>query len=129
MYKNLVDIDIPIDSPPVAAATTSHQQASASIDLSDLEARLAADAVRTPQDVSGTMASSQAHGAQSSTVTPTDYDRQFDTLDEPVWHTIRRDLSAVGNKLRHVFIPVNNRTLLKEWDLWGPLFLCVLLSV
>ena len=51
------------------------------------------------------------------------------TLDEPVSTTILRDLRAVALKLGHVFYPTKSNILLKDWDLWAPLSLCVLLSV
>jgi hypothetical protein len=85
------------------------------------------------------------------------------TLDEPVWATIARDLNAVGAKLRTVLIPPGTNiaslrrefcssrnaeeeddfatqlqaseasaevlAALKDWDLWGPLLVCLLLSI
>lgn len=57
------------------------------------------------------------------------------TLDEPVSETILRDLRQVFSKLRIVLIPLgsdNQQSVLqklKEWDLWGPLLVCLLLSV
>uniref|UniRef100_A0A914CX60 Protein YIPF n=2 Tax=Acrobeloides nanus TaxID=290746 RepID=A0A914CX60_9BILA len=58
-----------------------------------------------------------------------DPDAEFDTLDEPVWDTIRRDLRLVGAKFARVLKPDQNKQLLRDWDLWGPLFICVLLSL
>jgi len=52
-------------------------------------------------------------------------DQEFNTLDEPVRQTVMRDVKAVGNKLFHVLYPKESKSLLREWDLWGPLFLCV----
>ncbi len=60
-------------------------------------------------------------GAQSS--------QYISTLDEPVSATISRDLKAVVYKFGHVFFPKQSNTLLRDWDLWGPLSLCVLLSI
>lgn len=55
------------------------------------------------------------------------------TLDEPVTETIMRDLRRVYNKLKHVLLPGTSQkeTLaqLRDWDLWGPLLLCMVLSV
>jgi hypothetical protein len=51
------------------------------------------------------------------------------TLDEPVSVTISRDLKAVAYKFGHVFFPKKSNALLRDWDLWGPLSLCVLLSI
>ena len=53
------------------------------------------------------------------------------TLDEPVRETIMRDLRRIGFRIRHVLIPTNddrNESELRNWDLWGPLLLCLLLA-
>uniref|UniRef100_A0A4Y0BQT1 Protein YIPF n=1 Tax=Anopheles funestus TaxID=62324 RepID=A0A4Y0BQT1_ANOFN len=52
----------------------------------------------------------------------------FNTLDEPIKATILRDVKAVGVKFYHVLIPKEKNTLLKEWDLWGPLVLCTFMA-
>lgn len=57
------------------------------------------------------------------------------TLDEPVSETILRDVRQVVSKLKIVLIPLgtdNHQSVLqklKEWDLWGPLIVCLLLSI
>ena len=55
------------------------------------------------------------------------------TLDEPVSETIRRDLREVGAKLKLVLLPRASQhgvlDRLKEWDLWGPLAVCLALSI
>eukprot|EP00581_Thalassiosira_minuscula_P000868 CAMPEP_0183743944 /NCGR_PEP_ID=MMETSP0737-20130205/65478_1 /TAXON_ID=385413 /ORGANISM="Thalassiosira miniscula, Strain CCMP1093" /LENGTH=151 /DNA_ID=CAMNT_0025979577 /DNA_START=66 /DNA_END=518 /DNA_ORIENTATION=- len=75
------------------------------------------------------------------------------TLDEPVMETIMRDVRAVGAKLKAVLLPLDrNRPFgymgvlqeesvepsdgqrnvlnqLRDWDLWGPLFICLSLAV
>ncbi|XP_078133178.1 protein YIPF6 [Sander vitreus] len=56
-------------------------------------------------------------------------DEEFSTLDEPVKETILRDLRAVGNKFIHVLYPKRSTALLRDWDLWGPLLLCVTLAL
>jgi hypothetical protein len=48
------------------------------------------------------------------------------TLDEPVWATLKRDVLTIGRNLRSVLIPVNwdfqnHQAALHNWDLWGPL--------
>lgn len=53
---------------------------------------------------------------------------EFNTLDEPISQTIRRDLSAIGSKFVHVIYPVEKKSLLREWDLWGPLILCTFMA-
>lgn len=61
--------------------------------------------------------------------TPTSTDSsEYHTLDEPVKDTILRDLKAVGIKFYHVLYPKQKKALLKDWDLWGPLILCVFLA-
>ncbi|KNC85550.1 hypothetical protein SARC_02272 [Sphaeroforma arctica JP610] len=40
-----------------------------------------------------------------------------------------RDVKTVGNKFYHVLVPRNDKTLLRDWDLWGPLLLCVSLAL
>ncbi|XP_029463144.1 protein YIPF6 [Rhinatrema bivittatum] len=51
------------------------------------------------------------------------------TLDEPIKETIMRDLKAVGKKFVHVMYPRKSSALLRDWDLWGPLILCVTLAL
>lgn len=58
------------------------------------------------------------------------YDTDFDTLDEPVWETISRDLKLVSGKFSKVLVPASKeQNILRDWDLWGPLFICVALSL
>ncbi|OBZ84767.1 Protein YIPF6 [Choanephora cucurbitarum] len=52
-----------------------------------------------------------------------------DTLDEPVSVTILRDVKQVGRKLQQVLHPKGDRSVLKDWDLWGPLILCLALAI
>ncbi|XP_007507007.1 protein YIPF6 isoform X2 [Monodelphis domestica] len=56
-------------------------------------------------------------------------DDDYSTLDEPVKETIIRDLKAVGKKFVHVMYPKKSNALLRDWDLWGPLVLCVSLAL
>jgi len=57
-----------------------------------------------------------------------DSSSSLETLDEPVSQTILRDVRRVGIKLKHVLIPRDTVKELRDWDLWGPLFLCLLLA-
>jgi len=50
------------------------------------------------------------------------------TLDEPISTTLKRDLNAIGKKFMHVIIPRQSTSLLRDWDLWGPLILCIILA-
>ncbi|KAI9490099.1 Yip1 domain-containing protein [Zychaea mexicana] len=52
-----------------------------------------------------------------------------DTLDEPVSTTILRDLKQVAKKLQQVLHPKGDRNVLRDWDLWGPLILCLSLAI
>lgn len=58
---------------------------------------------------------------------------EVDTLDEPIWKTFGRDLLNIGYKLAHVTFPFRGTfTRIKElqdWDLWGPLLLCLFLAI
>ncbi|CAK9036319.1 Isochorismatase domain-containing protein 1 [Durusdinium trenchii] len=59
-------------------------------------------------------------------------DRSRCTLDEPVSETIMRDLRSVAQKLMYVMMPMNSTDQgrrLRDWDLWGPLLLCLALGL
>lgn len=50
------------------------------------------------------------------------------TLDEPILDTLIRDLKAIGRKcLIIAFMGGENE--LRDWDLWGPLVLCIILAM
>eukprot|EP01013_Petalomonas_cantuscygni_P008869 TRINITY_DN21626_c0_g1_i1.p1 TRINITY_DN21626_c0_g1~~TRINITY_DN21626_c0_g1_i1.p1 ORF type:complete len:201 (-),score=14.11 TRINITY_DN21626_c0_g1_i1:150-752(-) len=52
------------------------------------------------------------------------------TIEEPVSQTFLRELVAVGRKIRLVMFPVaQTQSELRNWDLWGPLILCLTLSI
>ncbi|XP_058755194.1 protein YIP4b-like [Vicia villosa] len=55
------------------------------------------------------------------------------TLTEPVWDTIKRDLSRIVSNLKLVVFPNPNREdpgkALRDWDLWGPFFFIVFLGL
>ncbi|KAI9249516.1 Yip1 domain-containing protein [Phascolomyces articulosus] len=83
------------------------------------------------QQVSGSIGSSSAPSSQ--------YQQQHhyhqatysgeDTLDEPVSTTLLRDLRQVARKLQQVLHPKGDRNVLRDWDLWGPLVLCLSLAI
>ena len=58
---------------------------------------------------------------------------EADSLSESVCTTLGRDAKRVGRKLLRVVVPVSlagsDDVLLRDWDLWGPLLLCLLLSI
>ena len=54
------------------------------------------------------------------------------TLDEPVMETFMRDVRSIGEKLKFVLVPKKSEDqskALREWDLWGPLLLCLAMSI
>mmetsp|Transcript_45482 Transcript_45482/g.91062 ORF Transcript_45482/g.91062 Transcript_45482/m.91062 type:complete len:295 (+) Transcript_45482:52-936(+) len=52
------------------------------------------------------------------------------TLDEPVIETVKRDFQMVLTKMKKVVIPsADTKDELRNWDLWGPLFLCLILAI
>jgi len=68
-------------------------------------------------------------------ITKTDNKQVFkpgNSLNEPISETFKRDLDRIYQKIRHV-LKLNkseeeeSRSIL-DWDLWGPLLLCILLS-
>ena len=57
---------------------------------------------------------------------------QINTLEEPVTTTLLRDIRMVAMKLKYVIVPRQEDDACKElrnWDLWGPLFICVVMSL
>ena len=58
----------------------------------------------------------------------------LNTLDEPVSETIKRDLMRIWEKLRIVINPMSKvdteekRREIRNWDLWGPFFFCLMLA-
>ena len=52
------------------------------------------------------------------------------TLDEPIKDTFLRDAKAIGTKFKQIFLPMQSKQqLLRDWDLWGPLIICVVLAL
>jgi len=55
------------------------------------------------------------------------------TLTEPVWDTVKRDLARIVSNLKLVVFPNPYREdpgkALRDWDLWGPFFFIVFLGL
>jgi len=88
---------------------------------------------RTSPSLSGNIGSGPARPTRS-TVGGVQVERRYtggDTLDEPVTVTISRDLLSIYSKLIQVLYPVRTtgREVLRDWDLWGPLILCLSLGI
>ncbi|CAJ0954200.1 unnamed protein product, partial [Mesorhabditis belari] len=82
-------------------------------------------------DLSGSISSMPQPKGRRTPLQDVDLNTDFDTLDEPVWDTIMRDARTIGSKFTHVLFPGSRdkTQLLRDWDLWGPLFICVFLSL
>ncbi|KAF8740977.1 hypothetical protein AX14_006452 [Amanita brunnescens Koide BX004] len=86
--------------------------------------------------LAGNIGSSQNSGPRTTTQTiggvrvETRYSG-LDTLDEPITTTITRDLLSIYTKVVQVLYPrrTTGREVLRDWDLWGPLLLCLLLGI
>ncbi|KAI4344402.1 hypothetical protein L6164_011634 [Bauhinia variegata] len=68
-----------------------------------------------------------------SGISPTGFGSPPNTLTEPVWDTIKRDLSRIVSNLKLVVFPNPFREdpgkALRDWDLWGPFFFIVFLGL
>ncbi|KAI3644092.1 hypothetical protein MP228_010256 [Amoeboaphelidium protococcarum] len=73
---------------------------------------------------SNSQQSSQQQQQQSQQPTQT-----LNTLDEPISETFKRDFGNIGKKIKLVLLPTGqSKAVLKDWDLWGPLLMCLLLA-
>ena len=57
---------------------------------------------------------------------------EYSTLDESIYKTFQRDLLRIFHKIKHVAIPTfksNKSEELQNWDLWGPLLICLVLCM
>ncbi|CAG9533930.1 unnamed protein product [Cercopithifilaria johnstoni] len=110
----------------------AHNFGNAAIDIELLEKEISAkEQERRDQqytDLSGEIAGTTSSKSRRSAAEP-DLNSDFDTLNEPIWDTIRRDLRTVGAKFGQVMAPTSGQQLLHDWDLWGPLFICVFISL
>lgn len=59
--------------------------------------------------------------------------QSMDTLDEPISETLLRDIKGIASKTRHILLPTSSsgayKSVLKDWDLWGPLLLCTFMGL
>ncbi|EDW39632.1 GL15435 [Drosophila persimilis] len=67
-------------------------------------------------------------GKRTTTTTSQNGVPDYNTLDEPIKETVLRDIRAVGVKFYHVLYPKEKSSLLRDWDLWGPLVLCTFMA-
>lgn len=80
------------------------------------------------KDISGKIGADDSDLIDADLTSDFDQTHRLETLDEPVSETILRDVRRIGVKLKHVLIPKNTVKQLRDWDLWGPLILCLLLA-
>ncbi|EJW82756.1 hypothetical protein WUBG_06336 [Wuchereria bancrofti] len=125
-------IDLTVSQELQQNLSMAHNFGNAAIDIELLEKEISAkEQERRDQqyiDLSGEIAGVTSSKPRHSTIEP-DLNSDFDTLDEPVWDTIRRDLYTVVAKFGQVMTPKSSQKLLRDWDLWGPLFICVFISL
>ncbi|KAK9824705.1 hypothetical protein WJX72_012542 [[Myrmecia] bisecta] len=61
------------------------------------------------------------------------HSQPLNTLDEPVWDTVKRDLRRIYANLVLVVFPFKNRdqqsAALRNWDLWGPMAFTLTLAI
>lgn len=68
--------------------------------------------------------------APSAGLSASEEQERLNTLDEPISATVMRDVRRVATKLKHVLNPRSESVReLRDWDLWGPLVLCLTLAV
>ncbi|XP_018820852.2 protein YIPF6 homolog [Juglans regia] len=69
----------------------------------------------------------------SSSIAASGFGSAPNTLTEPVWDTVKRDLSRIVSNLKLVVFPNPYREdpgkALRDWDLWGPFFFIVFLGL
>ncbi|KAK8488647.1 hypothetical protein V6N12_055635 [Hibiscus sabdariffa] len=69
----------------------------------------------------------------SSSIAASGFGPAPNTLTEPVWDTVKRDLSRIVSNLKLVVFPNPYREdpgkALRDWDLWGPFFFIVFLGL
>ncbi|KAA8535580.1 hypothetical protein F0562_030583 [Nyssa sinensis] len=75
-------------------------------------------------------------GGQSNSgqnIVATGFGSPPNTLTEPVWETVKRDLSRIVSNLKLVVFPNPFREdpgkAMRDWDLWGPFFFIVFLGL
>lgn len=69
-------------------------------------------------------------GSMSHSTPQPNLPENSNTLDEPIKTTIMRDAESIRKKFAYILFPSSDgvQGLSKDWDLWGPSILCLLLS-
>ncbi|PNT71177.1 hypothetical protein BRADI_2g24130v3 [Brachypodium distachyon] len=139
--SDMDEIESLIHAAPTAAAVLPARPSSpprASIPISN-SPPVAAPTSSKPQPVppfSSAVSSSSAPPRSASVTIPIAADgfgAPPNTLTEPVWDTVQRDLSRIVSNLKLVVFPNPFREdpgkALRDWDLWGPFFFIVFLGL
>jgi hypothetical protein len=127
-------------TPPVVAfldlddekhLSTGHQLVASRTQHVGLYSRVKAE--RT-QEATTAAQTTHSHKTHNSTKTLTHTNENTYTHTHTHTHTKQnkkqlRDLKLVGVKLKHVLIPTGGTEELRNWDLWGPLLLCLSLAI
>ncbi|KAL6001957.1 Protein YIP4a [Asimina triloba] len=75
----------------------------------------------------------QTESGSRPSIASTGFGPAPNTLTEPVWDTVKRDLSRIVSNLKLVVFPNPFREdpgkALRDWDLWGPFFFIVFLGL
>lgn len=75
----------------------------------------------------------QPPGGDPATSPPLGFGATSNTLDEPIWTTIKRDMLRVWKNLVMVVFPFKDRSqqsaALRNWDLWGPMVFTLGLAI
>lgn len=82
---------------------------------------------------SNTRSNGTSNVGGSSSIAAAGFGAAPNTLTEPVWDTVKRDLSRIVSNLKLVVFPNPYREdpgkALRDWDLWGPFFFIVFLGL
>uniref|UniRef100_A0A1D1XW67 Protein YIP n=1 Tax=Anthurium amnicola TaxID=1678845 RepID=A0A1D1XW67_9ARAE len=76
---------------------------------------------------------SDSHAGHRQNIGAAGFGSPPNTLTEPVWDTVKRDLSRIVSNLKLVVFPNPFREdpgkALRDWDLWGPFFFIIFLGL
>eukprot|EP00249_Psilotum_nudum_P012587 c23870_g1_i1 orf=162-992(-) len=136
--ENLINISVqpaPLDLPKSVPAARPSSPPRASIPVSPSFPVSSNLPPKTPGTSAPPKSINDSSSSGGASFTPTGFGGgpASNTLTEPVWETIKRDVRRVGNNLKLVVFPNPYREdpgrALRDWDLWGPFFFIIFLGV
>lgn len=92
----------------------------------ELREKARKETVELSGDINGTTKKAKNSNFEDISIDPS---VEFNTLEEPILNTINRDLKIVKEKFYSVLVPSKRQNISRDWDLWGPMFICVALSL